>query len=104
MTHPLSKRNESMHHTMTRRSALTALPMVMLLHPSVPARNLREFIDYARARPGQVNFASGGSGTGTHLAGELFKTMAGIEMVHVPYKGNGPAMTDLLSGRVSVMF
>ena len=85
-------------------SQLTSLPMAMLVHPSVPARTPKEFIEYARARPGQVNFASGGSGTGTHLAGELFKMLSGVEMTHVPYKGNGPAMADLLAGRVLVMF
>ena len=65
---------------------------------------MQEFVAYARANPGSVNFASGGSGTGTHLAGELFKMRTGIAMTHVPYKGNGPAMTDLLGGRVVVMF
>ena len=85
-------------------SQLTSLPMVMLLHPSITAKTTQEFIDYARAHPGKVNYASGGSGTGTHLAGELFKMRAGIDMTHVPYKGNGPAMADLLGGRVAVMF
>jgi tripartite-type tricarboxylate transporter receptor subunit TctC len=85
-------------------SQLTSLPMVMLLNPSIKATTVQEFVAYARANPGSVNFASGGSGTGTHLAGELFKMRTGIEMTHVPYKGNGPAMTDLLGGRVVVMF
>jgi len=85
-------------------SQLTSLPMVMLLHPSIKATTVQEFVAYARANPDKVNFASGGSGTGTHLAGELFKLRTGIEMTHVPYKGNGPAMTDLLAGRVVVMF
>jgi tripartite-type tricarboxylate transporter receptor subunit TctC len=85
-------------------SQLTSLPMAMVVNAAVPAKTVKEFIELARAQPGKINFASGGSGTGTHLAGELFKSMAGIEMVHVPYKGNGPAMVDLLAGRVSVMF
>jgi tripartite-type tricarboxylate transporter receptor subunit TctC len=85
-------------------SQLTSMPQVMLVHPSIPASNVREFIAYAKANPGRINFASGGNGTATHLAGELFKSMAGIEMTHIPYKGNGPATVDLLGGRVAVMF
>jgi tripartite-type tricarboxylate transporter receptor subunit TctC len=85
-------------------SQLTSMPQVMLVHPSVPATNLQEFIAYAKKNPGKINFASGGNGTATQLAAEQFKTMAGIDMVHVPYKGNGPATVDLLSGRVVVMF
>jgi tripartite-type tricarboxylate transporter receptor subunit TctC len=85
-------------------SQLTSMPQVMLVHPSIPAKNLPEFIAYAKKNPDKISFASGGSGTATHLAAELFKTMAGVEMVHVPYKGNGPATVDLLSGRVTVMF
>jgi tripartite-type tricarboxylate transporter receptor subunit TctC len=85
-------------------SQLTSMPQVMLVHPSIPANTVQEFIAYAKKNPGKINFASGGSGTATHLAAELFKSMAGIDMVHVPYKGNGPATVDLLSGRVAVMF
>lgn len=85
-------------------SQLTSLPMVMLVNPSVPASNVKEFIAYAKAHPDSVTFASGGSGTSTHLAGELFKMKAGVHMTHVPYKGNSPAMADLLAGRVLVMF
>jgi len=85
-------------------SQLTSMPQVMLVHPSIPAKTLQEFIAYAKNNPGKINFASGGSGTATHLAAELFKTMAGVDMVHVPYKGNGPATVDLLTGRVAVMF
>jgi tripartite-type tricarboxylate transporter receptor subunit TctC len=85
-------------------SQLTSLPMVMLVHPSVPAKNVKEFIAYAKAHPDSVTFASGGAGTSTHLAGELFKMKTGIHMTHVPYKGNSPAMADLLAGRVTVMF
>jgi tripartite-type tricarboxylate transporter receptor subunit TctC len=85
-------------------SQLTSLPIVMVVHPGVPAKNLREFIAYARARPGQASFASGGNGTQTHLAGEMLKSMTGIDMLHVPYKGTSPAMVDLLAGRVTAMF
>src|SRR5215831_1436946 len=80
------------------------LTNVMASHPSVPAKTVAEFISYAKANPGEVNFGSGGSGTSIHLAGELFKAMTGIDMVHVPYRGSGPAMTDLLAGRLQVMF
>jgi tripartite-type tricarboxylate transporter receptor subunit TctC len=83
---------------------LTSMPQVLLVHPSVPAKSAKELIAYARARPGQLNFASGGTGTAIHLAGELFKAMAKVDIVHVPYKGGGPAMTDLLTGQVSLMF
>jgi tripartite-type tricarboxylate transporter receptor subunit TctC len=71
---------------------------------SSPARTVREFISYANANRGHVSFASGGVGTSLHLCGELFKRMAGIEMTHVPYRGSGPALNDLVSGRVDVMF
>jgi tripartite-type tricarboxylate transporter receptor subunit TctC len=77
---------------------------VMVLHPSVPAKTVRDFIAYAKANPGKLNLASPGIGTGPHMAGELFKIMAGVDMAHVPYRGNAPAFTDLLSGRVQVMF
>ena len=85
-------------------SQLTSMPQVLVVHPSVPAKSTKELIAYAKANPGKLNFASGGSGTAIHLAGELFKTMAGVDMVHVAYKGAAPAMTDLLSGQVSLMF
>jgi tripartite-type tricarboxylate transporter receptor subunit TctC len=79
-------------------------PMVLVTHPSVPAKNVGEFLALAKARPGKINFASGGIGTGAHLALELFKTRAGVDVTHVPYKGNGPATSDLLGGQVSAMF
>ena len=79
-------------------------PMVLVTHPSVPAKNVSEFLALAKARPGKINFASGGIGTGAHLALELFKTRAGVDVTHVPYKGNGPATSDLLGGQVSAMF
>ena len=79
-------------------------PNVLVVHPSVPARHTRELIDIAKARPGQITFASGGSGAATHLAGELLKIMGGVEMTHIPYKGAGPATIDLISGQVTWMF
>jgi tripartite-type tricarboxylate transporter receptor subunit TctC len=80
------------------------VPMVVLVNPAVPAQTLPEFISYAKANPGKVNMASAGSGSAPHMAGELFKLMTGVDMVHVPYRGQGPAMTDLLSGQVQVLF
>jgi tripartite-type tricarboxylate transporter receptor subunit TctC len=79
-------------------------PFVTLVHPSVPVKTIPDFISYARANPGKISFASSGTGTGLYLAAELFKTMTGISMVHVPYRGSGPALTDLLGGQVQVMF
>jgi tripartite-type tricarboxylate transporter receptor subunit TctC len=78
--------------------------LVIVVHPSVPARSVPEFIAYAKANPHKVNMASSGAGAASHLAGELFKMMAGIDMVHVPYRGGGPAMNDLLGGQVQVYF
>ena len=77
---------------------------VLSMHPSVPARNLKELIALARARPGQLNFASSGLGSSNQMAGELFKMMAKINIVHVPYKGNAPALTDTMAGHVEMMF
>ncbi len=77
---------------------------VMEVHPSFPAKTVPEFIAYAKANPSKINMASAGSGSSQHMAGELFKMMAGIEMVHVPYRGAAPALTDLLAGQVQVMF
>jgi tripartite-type tricarboxylate transporter receptor subunit TctC len=77
---------------------------VMVVHPSVRAKTLPEFIAYAKANPGRVNMASAGTGASSHIAGELFNMMAGVDMVHVPYRGGGPALTDLIAGQVQVMF
>src|SRR5262245_16318665 len=85
-------------------AGIMVVPTVMLVHPSVPAKAVPEFIAYAKANPGKLSMASGGIGSGTHLAGELFKIMAGVDMVHVPNRGGGPALTDLLGGQVQVMF
>jgi tripartite-type tricarboxylate transporter receptor subunit TctC len=76
----------------------------MEVHPSFPAKTVPEFIAYAKANPGKLNMASPGNGTGPHMAGELFKIMAGVDMVHVPYRGSPPALTDLLAGQVQLMF
>ena len=80
------------------------VPSVMVVHPSVPAKTVPEFIAYAKANPGRINMASGGRGAPSHLAGELFKMMAGVSMVHVPYRGTGPALGDLIGGQVQVLF
>ena len=80
------------------------VPNVMVVPPDFPAKSVAEFIAYAKANPGKVNMASSGNGTSIHLSGELFKAMTGVDMVHVPYRGSAPAVTDLLSGRVQVMF
>jgi len=80
------------------------VPNVMEVHPSVPAKNVAEFIAYAKANPGKINVASSGNGTSIHLSGELFKMMTGVQMVHVPYKGSAPMLTDLLGGQVQVTF
>jgi tripartite-type tricarboxylate transporter receptor subunit TctC len=79
-------------------------PNILVVHPSVPASSLAELIALARSRPGQLNYASSGIGTSTHLCGELFKTMTGVDLQHVPYKGGGPAVADLLGGQVQLMF
>ena len=79
-------------------------PLVMVVNPSFPAKAIPEFIAYAKANPGKLNFASGGTGTAPHMAGELFKVMTGVDMVHVPYRGEGLALTDLLGGQVQVVF
>jgi tripartite-type tricarboxylate transporter receptor subunit TctC len=83
---------------------ITQVSNVVLVHPSVPARTIPELIAYAKANPGRVNMASGGNGTSAHVAGELFKLMTGVDLVHVPYRGAGAALPDLLGGQVQVMF
>ena len=80
------------------------LTNVMVVHPDVPAKTVAEFIAYAKANPGKINMASSGSGTSVHMSGELFKMMTGVNMQHVPYRGSAPAMQDLLTNRVQVMF
>jgi tripartite-type tricarboxylate transporter receptor subunit TctC len=85
-------------------ASIIRTPFVMAVNPTVPAKTVPEFIAYAKTSPGKINYASAGSGTATHLTGELFKMMAGVDMVHVPYRGAGPAFNDLLAGQVQVMF
>lgn len=85
-------------------AALTRVPNVMEINPKVPANTVAEFIAYAKANPGKINMASSGLGTSVHLSGELFKVMTGVEMVHVPYRGAGPALIDMISGQAHVLF
>jgi tripartite-type tricarboxylate transporter receptor subunit TctC len=85
-------------------ASITRQPYVMVVNPSVPAKTVPELIVYAKANPGKLNMASSGIGTGTHLAGELFKAMTGVNMIHVPYRGPPPAFTDLLAGHVQTLF
>src|SRR5262245_8526114 len=85
-------------------AAIVSVPNVMVVHPSVPVTTVPEFIAYAKANPGKINMASSGIGSTPHLAGELFKMMAGVDIQHVPYRGAAPAMTDLLAGQVQVYF
>jgi tripartite-type tricarboxylate transporter receptor subunit TctC len=83
---------------------MSSAPNVLVTHPSVPAANVKELIDFAKSHPGKLNYASAGNGSSNHLAGEMFRTMAGVNIVHVPYKGDAPAITDLLGGQVQVLF
>jgi len=85
-------------------AGIIRLPLVMVVNPSVPAKTVPEFTAYAKANPGKINLGSPGIGSPGHVTGELFKMMAGVDMVHVPYRGGGPVMTDLLGGQVQVLF
>jgi tripartite-type tricarboxylate transporter receptor subunit TctC len=85
-------------------SIMVEIPLIMVVNKSVPAQSVAEFIAYAKANPGKVNYASSGAGGPLHLAGELFNISAGVDMTHVPYRGSAPALTDLISGQVQVMF
>jgi len=82
---------------------VASAPLMLVVHPSVPAKSVTEFIAYAKANPGKLNFGSGGPGTTPHLAGEMIKTMAGIQVTHIPYKGGAPALTDLVAGQIQFM-
>jgi len=99
---------EKLNHNFLRDIAPVAginrFPNVMEVNPSVPVKTVPEFISYAKANPGKLNMASAGNGTTIHVSGELFKMMAGVDMVHVPYRGGAPALTDLMGGQVQVMF
>jgi tripartite-type tricarboxylate transporter receptor subunit TctC len=104
--------NTTLHHNLSFNlirdmvpiAGVMRLPNVMVVNPRVPASTVPEFIAYARANPGKINMASGGYGTMIHVAGELFKMMANVDLVHVPYQGGAPALTDLVGGQVQVMF
>jgi tripartite-type tricarboxylate transporter receptor subunit TctC len=85
-------------------ASIASTPLIMEVNPSVPAKTVPEFIAYAKANPGKINMASGGKGIPGHVAGELFKMMAGVDMIHVPYRGEGLALPDLISGQVQVLF
>ena len=85
-------------------SLVASIPFAMIVHPSVPAKSVSEFISLAKSKPGSLNYSSAGNGTSNHLAGELLKSMAGIDIVHIPYKGSAPALNDLVAGQVSLMF
>jgi tripartite-type tricarboxylate transporter receptor subunit TctC len=83
---------------------VAAVPNILVVNPSLPVKSVKELIDYAKSNPGKLNFASSGNGTSIHLAGELFKSMTGVQMTHVPYKGSALALTDLVGGQVDLMF
>jgi tripartite-type tricarboxylate transporter receptor subunit TctC len=85
-------------------ASIERAPLVLEVNPSVPVKTVPEFIAYAKSNPGKLNMASGGIGNSTHMAGELFKMMTGVDLIHVPYRGSAPALTDLLSGEAQVMF
>jgi tripartite-type tricarboxylate transporter receptor subunit TctC len=94
----------SLTHDLTGVAGLATFPLVLVAHPTVPVKTIQELIALAKAKPGTLNYASAGSGGGAHLAAEAFKVATGTEMVHVPYKGTGPAVADTLGGQVSIMF
>jgi tripartite-type tricarboxylate transporter receptor subunit TctC len=98
------KLNYNFIRDITPVAATIRVPNVMVVNPSLPTKTVPEFIAYAKANAGKLNMASGGNGVPSHVAGELFKMMTGIDMVHVPYRGSAPALTDLLAGQVQVMF
>ena len=98
------KLNFNFLRDITPVAGMISIPFIMAVNPSFPAKTVSELIAYAKVNPSKVNMGSGGNGTAGHLSGELFKMMAGVNMVHVPYRGEGPALTDMLGGQVQVMF
>src|SRR6266702_2358760 len=99
-----AKLNYDLEKDLAPAAMVALVPNVMIVNPSVPARSVAEFIALAKAKPGKINFASSGSGTSIHMSAEMFKMLTGVDIVHIPYKGSGPALTDLLGGQVDVMF
>jgi tripartite-type tricarboxylate transporter receptor subunit TctC len=85
-------------------AGIVSVPFILVVNPAIPARNVAELIDYAKANPGKISMCSAGVGSVPHMAGELFKLMAGVDMLHVPYRGSAPALTDLIAGHVQLMF
>ncbi len=83
---------------------VASFPSLLTAHPSLPVKNVKDLIALAKAWPGQINYASSGNGSGSHLGMELFKSMAGVNLIHIPFRGAGPALTDLIAGQVSVLF
>ena len=98
------KLNFNFIHDIAPVAGIIRFPNVMVVNPLVPAKTVPEFIAYAKANPGRLNMASSGNGSTIHVSGELFKMMTGVNMVHVPYRGGAPALTDMISGQVQVMF
>jgi tripartite-type tricarboxylate transporter receptor subunit TctC len=91
-------------HEFAPVTLVSASPYVVVVNPKVPVNNIRELVDYAKKNPGKLSFGSSGTGAASHLSAELFKSMAGVDMLHVPYKGTGQAVTDLIGGQIDVMF
>ncbi len=112
MVHPPSAINATLYEKLNFNfirdiapvAGIIRTPFVMEVNPSVPAKSVSEFIAYAKLNPGKINMASAGVGSGPHVAGELFKMIAGVNIVHVPYRGTGPALTDLFGGQVQMYF
>jgi tripartite-type tricarboxylate transporter receptor subunit TctC len=96
--------NASLYPKLAAIGGIIRVPMIIMVHPDVPYKTVPELIAYAKANPGKISMASAGNGSAPHMAGELFKMMAGVDMLHVPYRGQGPAMTDLLTGQVQLLF
>jgi tripartite-type tricarboxylate transporter receptor subunit TctC len=98
------KLNFNFMHDMAPVVGISRAPLIMAVHPSFPAKTVPEFVAHAKANPGRINMGSAGIGSAGHLAGELFKMMTGVDLVHVPYRGNAPALTDLIAGQVQLVF
>jgi len=99
-----AKLNYDLEKDLAPAAMVALVPNVMIVNPSLPAKSVAEFIALAKAKPGKINFASSGSGTSIHMSAEMFKMLTGVDIVHIPYKGSGPALADLLGGQVDVMF